>query len=321
MNQAGSTKTDTIVKLMLVFFISLLSFSMGTYVGKRFSDHQAQVAKFESGTASEASAPERSIASEGAMANDPHGSATPPGEASATPGESVPTDEEVRQLAKEFALDASTPPGASAPEASPSHNSEPSAAVKEVHSPASAPSKPQAAGKLPSTAQPEPKKLSAHEGEHSPSPASPEVAKPSPAAERVAQGKAPIATNPNEDTNTKPVATVPPSPAAKRATQVATELPRQLASSPVGKFTVQIASYPEEELAKQSAEDLRKKGYAAFYISTLVNQKTWHRVNVGLFSTKSEADRFLGDLRSKEGIATAIVQRVAEPRSPAGKSE
>jgi cell division septation protein DedD len=37
-NQTGSSRTDTIVKVMLVFFISLLSFSVGTFVGKQVSD-------------------------------------------------------------------------------------------------------------------------------------------------------------------------------------------------------------------------------------------------------------------------------------------
>lgn len=36
--ETGSSRTDTIVKVMLVFFISLLSFSVGTFVGKQVSD-------------------------------------------------------------------------------------------------------------------------------------------------------------------------------------------------------------------------------------------------------------------------------------------
>src|SRR6187397_2225036 len=40
LNRSGSAKTDTLVKLVLIFFISLLSFSIGTFVGKQFSDSQ-----------------------------------------------------------------------------------------------------------------------------------------------------------------------------------------------------------------------------------------------------------------------------------------
>jgi septal ring-binding cell division protein DamX len=39
-NQYGGSRADTLVKLVLIFFISLLSFSIGTFVGKQFSDTQ-----------------------------------------------------------------------------------------------------------------------------------------------------------------------------------------------------------------------------------------------------------------------------------------
>lgn len=37
-SEKGSSKADTLVKVILVFFISLLSFSVGTFVGKQVSD-------------------------------------------------------------------------------------------------------------------------------------------------------------------------------------------------------------------------------------------------------------------------------------------
>lgn len=48
-NQRGGAKTDTMVKLILVFFVSLLSFSVGTFVGKQFSDSQHKLAALEQG--------------------------------------------------------------------------------------------------------------------------------------------------------------------------------------------------------------------------------------------------------------------------------
>lgn len=42
MNQIDS-KADTLTKIVLVFFISLLSFTFGTYVGKAVSDHDHEV--------------------------------------------------------------------------------------------------------------------------------------------------------------------------------------------------------------------------------------------------------------------------------------
>lgn len=57
------TKTDMMVKVVLVFFISLLSFSIGTFVGKKFSDNQHQMAQLEGGRPSH-SEEARSVASD-----------------------------------------------------------------------------------------------------------------------------------------------------------------------------------------------------------------------------------------------------------------
>lgn len=45
-----STGTDTLVKTVLIFFISLLSFSIGTFVGKKFSDNQHKLVALEPGS-------------------------------------------------------------------------------------------------------------------------------------------------------------------------------------------------------------------------------------------------------------------------------
>ncbi|MBC7371641.1 MAG: SPOR domain-containing protein [Bdellovibrionaceae bacterium] len=99
-------KTDVIVKLVLVFFISLLSFSIGTFVGKKYSDNQHNLAALEPGHgAAEHGA--REVASEHSEAN--HGEAakehgTEHGAAVAKPGEAM-SDEEIAKLAEEFVAD------------------------------------------------------------------------------------------------------------------------------------------------------------------------------------------------------------------------
>ncbi len=47
LNENGGSRTDTLIKLVLVFFLSLLSFSVGTFVGKQFSDSQHKIAELE----------------------------------------------------------------------------------------------------------------------------------------------------------------------------------------------------------------------------------------------------------------------------------
>lgn len=86
-----SSKSNTIVNLVLVFFISLLSFSIGTFVGKKYSDNQHQLSALEP-----AKAPGRDVAS---VKEDGHGEKVG----------STMSDEEIAKLAEEFVTDEQAP--------------------------------------------------------------------------------------------------------------------------------------------------------------------------------------------------------------------
>lgn len=89
-----SSKTDVAVKLALVFFISLLSFSVGTFVGKKYSDNQHQLAALEPQNTAKPFA-EREVASvEGEDVKTHKEEAN-----------EVMSDEELAKLAAEFATD------------------------------------------------------------------------------------------------------------------------------------------------------------------------------------------------------------------------
>lgn len=92
-----SNKTDVVVKLVLVFFVSLLSFSIGTYVGRKYSDNQHKMAQLEPNGHEET----RAIASE-------HSETAP------TKNKESLTDEEIAKLAEEFVTDDETDPHAPA---------------------------------------------------------------------------------------------------------------------------------------------------------------------------------------------------------------
>ena len=86
MNKRGTSRTETLVKLVLIFVISLLSFSVGTFVGKQFSDSQHKMASLEKefhGDRATASAKEDSE----------HGSAKKEG---------ALTDQDIASLTEEF---------------------------------------------------------------------------------------------------------------------------------------------------------------------------------------------------------------------------
>jgi len=95
-------KTDVVVKLVLVFFISLLSFSIGTFVGKKYSDNQHKLAALEPGKDSHDSS--ETASEHGATADTHSETANTHGDAK-TGGM---TDEEIAKLAEEFVADDSS---------------------------------------------------------------------------------------------------------------------------------------------------------------------------------------------------------------------
>src|ERR1700760_844665 len=89
-NQNGGSRTDTLIKLVLVFFLSLLSFSVGTFVGKQFSDSQHKMAELETnGPAAGTETADRSSAS------------IPPDAAKPEVGQAI-SEDEITKLSEEF---------------------------------------------------------------------------------------------------------------------------------------------------------------------------------------------------------------------------
>lgn len=93
-----SQKTDKMLKLALVFFISLLSFSIGTFVGKKYSDNQHKLATLEPHTSEEGG-------HEAAATEEGHGGEHAVATAAKKEGDTVLTDHEVAKIAEEFATD------------------------------------------------------------------------------------------------------------------------------------------------------------------------------------------------------------------------
>nr|HPI39978.1 SPOR domain-containing protein [Pseudobdellovibrionaceae bacterium] len=86
-----ANKSDVFIKLVLLFFISLLSFSVGTYVGKKYSDHQHKLAELEP------SQREHSTAQHSEKVENNH-------EMDREPASEI-TDKEIAALAEEFIED------------------------------------------------------------------------------------------------------------------------------------------------------------------------------------------------------------------------
>ncbi len=290
------SKTDVVVKLVLVFFVCLLSFSIGTFVGKKFSDNQHKLAKFE---------PEAAGGHEVAATEGEHKTKTM-------------TDEEFAKLAEEFVADDE---GSRAPAndghgaAADTHGAPAKKAGKDTHG---APAKDDHAAAPKKDEHGAPAKKEAHaaapkKGEHgapakkddhaaapkkdehgAPAKKDDHAAQPTKVAEKVARG---------QKVEFK---------AEGSGSRIPAALPKEIGSSAIGKYTVQVGSYQTEEEAKKRTEALKEQTFSAFYVEAKVKDKAWYRVSVGLFNTQKEAESYMKDLLERKKVPSAIVQKISK---------
>lgn len=72
---------------------------------------------------------------------------------------------------------------------------------------------------------------------------------------------------------------------------------------PIGRFTINVASFRERVRAERLMNELKGKGYKAFVAEAPIPQKgTWYRVSVGHFPSREEAQAFGRAVKEKEGI-------------------
>lgn len=102
-------------------------------------------------------------------------------------------------------------------------------------------------------------------------------------------------------------------PSPVKSKQAASKQPpkkKEIATITGGKirYTVQIASYQEKEMAEEEAKRLKKRGYAAFVVSSEIPGKgRWYRVRLGSFLNKASAENLQKTIQSKEGISPIIL--------------
>lgn len=94
------TKSDVVVKVVFMFFVTLLSFSVGTFVGKKYSDNQYQLASLEPHSKKESTHETAAAHSEGHTA--------PAESHSAETNNSAMSDADIAKLAEEFMTEESS---------------------------------------------------------------------------------------------------------------------------------------------------------------------------------------------------------------------
>lgn len=288
-----SQKTDNLIKLALVFFVSLLSFSIGTYVGKKYSDNQHKLALLEP---KKDNLETQLVANEFATDNsqiEPHANTALPTTNSTElmtgidEKTSALTDSEVAKIAEEFANEDEEEIGEDKMIGSIESDVKPvgktTHTVKAIDTPT----------KLVAQAKPTPNQASA------PTTA---VVKP------VVTAPKPIA---QVDKSVDTTETVKPTPtdAADSRERVPASIPPKQEITPIH-YTVQIGSFPTQDEAEKLTKSLQNKGYKTSYVPATVNGQTWFRVNVGLFGTVREAQDYKKEFLEKTQFTSAIVQRL-----------
>jgi len=301
--EKGGAKADTLVKAILFLFIALLSFSVGTFVGKQVSDSENRRASLEGEGHGD-----RMPASNG----EEHGAADSEG------SKDKISDKEVEALTEEFVnREKGGAESAHGEKAETEHAAkEPEHGEKKVdesgYKSFSREKGKTAAG---AHAKPEAEHAAVAPAAHA-STAHAAAAAHAPAAEKPATTEKPTASDKHAaDATAKAAAKLAagkaPTDGAKEERKPASALP-SVASSSVGKYTVQIASYVEENEAKTRAADLKGKGWNAFYLPANVKGKTYFRVLVGLFNSSDSAKEYRAKYMKDTNSKDALVQKIVE---------
>lgn len=82
----------------------------------------------------------------------------------------------------------------------------------------------------------------------------------------------------------------------------------RIKSSQNSAYTLQVASYPDENAASQVVDQWKKKGYMAFLsVEDIPDKGKWYRVNIGNFGDEESANKFAKNIKEKENIEPQVV--------------
>jgi cell division septation protein DedD len=311
LNQRGASSWDLVLKILSITLVSLFAFSSGVWFGKKLSDsdHQrmALEGEFDKEVRKSASTDEHDAnADDHDALNDEEVAA-----AADKALESSRTKTEVAEKAEAAPAhgekDAHGAPAVAAnSHEAPAKATSAHGAVAEKSAPAHAPEK--SADKSVATKMTSAPAETAHgekaistRGVASTSAATSAAASAKPdlsavhqAANRVANNAAPVAKE---------------KPAAE--SRVPSSLPKTVGAANDVEFTVQVASYPTADAAKEHVDAMVKKGFPAFPVEAKINGKTWYRVSVGSFKSFNDASKFRAQLLKQADLPSAIVQKIA----------
>lgn len=78
-------------------------------------------------------------------------------------------------------------------------------------------------------------------------------------------------------------------------------------------WSVQALASTDKQLTNDWLQKLKAKGYEAFIVDADVNGNTWHRLRVGTFEMRQDAENLRLELKAKEGFKDAFVAGNEKP--------
>lgn len=75
-------------------------------------------------------------------------------------------------------------------------------------------------------------------------------------------------------------------------------------------FTVVLATFRQKESALKHVKNISIKGFKAFYFAKKINEKTWHRVGIGSFTQRDEAESLRKELSQKKFANGSLVSEI-----------
>ena len=316
-NQRGASSWDLVLKILSITLVSLFAFSSGVWFGKKLSDsdHQrmALEGEFDKEVRKTASTEEHEGAADDheALSDEEVAAAADKALESsraktevAEKAEAVPAHGEKEVSGHGEKVVAKDAHGAEKTEAA--HGSEKTVAAKDTHAEHGAPAKDAHAAPAAKEAHGVASKMTTAPAElahgekaittrsvASTTTAKPDLTAVHQAAVRVANNASPVAKE---------------KPAAE--SRVPSSLPKTVGAANDVEFTVQVASYPTADAAKEHVESMVKKGFPAFLVEAKINGKTWYRVSVGSFKSFNDASKFRAQLLKQADLPSAIVQKI-----------
>lgn len=84
------------------------------------------------------------------------------------------------------------------------------------------------------------------------------------------------------------------------------EARRRISRAASGKYSVQVGAFRDPARANGLASQLRSKGYRVYLLTTEVRGELFHRVRVGMYESRQEAQRILDKLKEQEHLSGRI---------------